>query len=54
MTRQQVYELLKDFGHSASKALEVAISYERGDKLAQQWVSGILAAQAKQEEKAND
>ena len=39
MTKQQVYELLKRAGHSAAKALEIAIDFERGDEIAKQWVA---------------
>lgn len=39
MTRQQVYQLMKSVGHSALKALEIAIDYERGDAHARQWVA---------------
>jgi hypothetical protein len=41
MTRNQVYELMKRVGHSAAKALEIAIDYERGDKHAKQWVASL-------------
>jgi hypothetical protein len=48
MTRQQVYELLKRVGHSPTKAMEIAIDYERGTKLAQQWVA-VMAQEEKHE-----
>ena len=37
--QQQIYDLLKRAGHSAAKALEISIDYERGDKIAKQWVA---------------
>ena len=41
MTKQQVYNAAKQYGHSAQKALEISIDYERGARYARDWVEVI-------------
>lgn len=38
-SRDDVVRILRDTGHSAEKALEIAIDFERGDAHAVQWVA---------------
>lgn len=37
--RKTIASWLVAYGHSPAKALEIAIDYERGDKIAQAWVA---------------
>ena len=39
MSRKEVIELCAQSGHSISKAIEIAIDYERGDIFTRKWVS---------------
>lgn len=41
MTRKQVYDAAKKYGHSPQAALEIAIDYERGLDHAMKWVKAI-------------
>jgi len=42
MKRETIIKLLKAYGHSAFKAVEIAIDYERGDKHAKDWVAAVI------------
>ena len=41
MSRSEIVQILVEHGHSADKALSIAIDYERGDCWARQWVAAI-------------
>ena len=41
LTRQEVIEVLTNGGHTAAKAVEIALDYERGDSFAAWWVAGL-------------
>lgn len=42
------YKALRQWGHSAAKALEIIIDFERGEKHAVQWIEALLRLQDKE------
>ena len=44
MTRKEVIEVCTSGGHTISKAIEIALDYERGDELARTWVNAMASS----------
>lgn len=44
MARKEIIRKLVDHGHSAAKALEIAIDYERGSEHARRWLETLKIA----------
>lgn len=41
---RRIYRMLKNFEHSAAKAIEIILDAKRGDKIAMQWIRMIHRA----------